>query len=366
MSTINTLKIFMLSAAGAAMLASCSLFQQNGGTSQEGRVVTLADGRKVVVASQPGAGQEPAGPKVIKKKSEKSYAKPKNSDKKKNKKKKDKNNAQVAVSDREKVALDGSAAAATAAKAETVKQDKAQADVAAVQADFTPAGEWTIYSVRNEKVTGEERPYITLDLASGRFYGNNGCNYINGDLQFGDNRALKFDNMISTMKMCQDDSFQYVINLALNDVVAYDVCQEKPITFLDLKDKSGRVVMVLRRHNMDFLNGAWKVTELHGTPLVQDDDATMTFDTDGLKIHGTTGCNIFNGSLFIDPDKKESLQIIGLATTRMMCAPDSRETEFLLALESVETARKVGADEIVLSDVDGKPLFTLHKMEQRD
>ena len=140
MSTINTLKIFMLSAAGAAMLASCSLFQQNGGTSQEGRVVTLADGRKVVVASQPGAGQEPAGPKVIKKKSEKSYAKPKNSDKKKNKKKKDKNNAQVAVSDREKVALDGSAAAATAAKAETVKQDKAQADVAAVQADFTPAG----------------------------------------------------------------------------------------------------------------------------------------------------------------------------------------------------------------------------------
>ena len=50
----------------------------------------------------------------------------------------------------------------------------------------------------------------------------------------------------------------------------------------------------------------------------------------------------------------------------MMCAPDSRETEFLLALESVETARKVGADEIVLSDVDGKPLFTLHKMELRD
>ena len=49
----------------------------------------------------------------------------------------------------------------------------------------------------------------------------------------------------------------------------------------------------------------------------------------------------------------------------MACAPDSRETEFLLALESVETARLISPDTIGLFDVDGKQLFTMTKMDLR-
>lgn len=231
--------------------------------------------------------------------------------------------------------------------------------------NFTINGEWTIYSVRGNVVTGEERPYITFDLEAKRFYGNNGCNYVNGDLEVGKDGALHLGNMISTMKMCSDAEFEYLINLALDAVTAYSARVEGPITFLDLLDgKSTQPVLVLRRHNMDFLNGAWKVDTLNGTPLVTPDGdaASITINVADLQLHGTTGCNRLNGRIFIDPDKQRSLQFIDIATTRMMCPPDSRETEFLLALESVESARMTSSDTVVLTSPEGDELFTLTRI----
>ena len=233
-------------------------------------------------------------------------------------------------------------------------------------ADFTINGEWTIYSVRGNVITGEERPYVNFDLAAKRFYGSNGCNYINGDLSTGDKDAIRMDNMITTMKMCQDAPFEYLINLAVSDVRGYSARQEGPLTFLDLKGADGRTVLVLRRHNMDFLNGAWKIIELNGTPLTPvagEDPATMTINIPDLKIHGTTGCNIFNGELFIDPDKVDSMQFMNIVTTRMGCPPGSHETEFLLGLEGVETAKSTGKDTIAMYSTDGKEIFKMVRIE---
>ncbi len=235
--------------------------------------------------------------------------------------------------------------------------------------EFTINGEWTIYSVRGNVVTGEERPYITFDLAAKRFYGSNGCNYINGDLVEGADHTLRLDNMITTFKMCQDTQFEYLINLAVSDVTSYSARIEGPITFLDLLDgKSTRPVLVLRRHNMDFLNGAWKVETLNGSPLetADGDSASLTINITDLQLHGTTGCNLLNGQIFIDPDKKHSLQFVDIATTRMMCPPDSRETEFLLALESVESAIPTGPDTVELTSPEGKQLFTLTRIQLPD
>lgn len=227
--------------------------------------------------------------------------------------------------------------------------------------DFTIEGEWTIYSVRDNVVTGEERPYITFDLPARRFYGSNGCNIINGDLSCEAKGKLRLDNIIATMRMCQDAPYEYLINLAVSDVRSYSARQEGPITFLDLKAQDGRTILVLRRHNMDFLNGAWKITALNGTPMTGE-EASMTINIPDLKIHGNTGCNIFNGELFIDPDKVNSMQFLNIATTRMMCSPESRETEFLLGLESVETARKTGNDTIAMYDTEGKEIFTMTRI----
>lgn len=352
------LKLATLSGLCAIALAGCGSLQKSGVSGSEGRIVTLADGRQVVVSGQKDTTQS------ADKKKDKTLTPPtgNKSANKKAKKKKD----QQPTPDREAVGTtvicnDENHAHTSAGETSTTGQL-----TAATIDDFTLNGEWTIHSVRGNAVTGEERPYVTFDLPAKRFYGNNGCNYINGDLTVGPNQEVKFSGMISTMKMCQDDQYQYLINLALDDVTSYSARRDKHEIMLDLKDSTGRTILVLRRHNMDFLNGAWKVTELNGTPLVQEDEATMTFDTTDLKIHGTTGCNIFNGELFIDPDKTTSLQILKLATTRMACPPDSRETEFLLALESVETAKASGHNEVVLYDTEGKPVFKLTKMELRE
>lgn len=233
----------------------------------------------------------------------------------------------------------------------------------ALPAGFTINGEWTIYSVRGNIVKGEERPYVDFDLAAKRFYGSNGCNIINGDINAGANKALKLENIISTMKMCHDDEYSYLINLALSDVTSYSARQEGSITFLDLQNAQGQTILVLRRHNMDFLNGAWRVDTLNGTPLKEDQEATLVVNIPDKLVHGTTGCNIYNGHLFIDPDKRRSMQFADLATTRMMCAPNSRETEFLLALEAVETGKLTGKDTAVLYDQQGKELFTLTRIQ---
>lgn len=364
MNKIGLIKSMALSILGVSVLAGCGAFNKSGVSGSEGRIVTLADGRKVVVNGQKQAdGSVSGGETPASGKNEKALTPPKSAAKdkgskpagKNNRKNNDKKPQDVSVSDRESVEGD-------AVSESSVTVDNVSAKEIA-DSNFTLNGEWTIYSVRGNLVSGEERPYVTFDLPAKRFYGNNGCNYINGDLAQTGDRGVKFENMISTLKMCQNDQYQYLINLALNDVVSFVVRQDKRITLLDMKDSAGRVILVLRRHNMDFLNGAWKIEDLNGSPLVQDDEATMTFDTSDLKIHGTTGCNIFNGELFIDPDKVDSLQILKLVTTRMACPPDSRETEFLLALESVETARRISPTETMLYSAEGNPLFKLVKME---
>ena len=112
--------------------------------------------------------------------------------------------------------------------------------------------------------------------------------------------------------------------MALGEVKSYAARQQGAVTYLDLKSAGGRVVMVLRRHNMDFLNGAWRITMLNGTPM--EEGGSITIDVTDLKIHGNTGCNIFNGTLFIDPDKVDSAQFADLITTRMSCPDKVRET----------------------------------------
>ena len=89
----------------------------------------------------------------------------------------------------------------------------------------------------------------------------------------------------------------------------------------------------------------------------------MTINIPDMKIHGTTGCNIFNGALFIDPDKTDSMQFIDIVTTRMACPPGAHETEVLLALEGVETAKCVDNNTIEMFDVDGKELFKMTRIE---
>ncbi len=225
------------------------------------------------------------------------------------------------------------------------------------------AGEWTIFSVGGHKVTGEERPYVNFSMEDNKIYGSNGCNIINAGLIVNGNN-IKFDKIISTMMACPDAPYEQAINLALENTRSYSISKKGHEFYLELKNASKQTVMVLRKHNMDFLNGTWKIEEIDGQKY-DIPDMQMVFDVQELKLHGNTGCNLVNGSLLIDPDKSNSIQFNNLASTRMMCDPASMaaETACLVALESVEFAKKGRHNTVQLIDKDNKVVMVIRKVE---
>lgn len=247
----------------------------------------------------------------------------------------------------------------TSDKQTTIAQHQSSKKHQMTLSDQILDGEWTIAEVNGQKVTGEERPYITFSTSEGRIYGSNGCNIINGDYRVeDDSNALLFGNVLTTQKACADAPFEYEINQALAKVEAYSVEKKGNEYYLSLLN-GNHSVMVLRKHNMDFLNGAWQVKNVKGKK-VGNENVQLVIDIPELKLHGNTGCNILNGTLCIDPDKTYSIQFQQIGTTRMMCDEDSRkvETALLVALEEVESAQKDG-NKIKMFDKDGNKILEL-------
>lgn len=227
-------------------------------------------------------------------------------------------------------------------------------------------GEWTIYKVGGKSLTGDERPYLTFDASNSRFYGSNGCNTINGDYSLG-GAVLSFSNVISTMRACEDAPFEYAINQAVDKVRAYSVERKGHEYYMSLIGGDGKTLMVLRKHNMDFLNGAWQVTRLNGeaVELEADESMQLVIDIPEMKLHGNTGCNILNGNLLVDPDKTNAIQFHDVTTTRMACRDPKRETAFLLALEAVDAAAAKGDGVVELFDDNGKSLMVLSRIDNK-
>lgn len=246
----------------------------------------------------------------------------------------------------------------TVTAAEVVKTPTAE------QVVFIP-GEWSIFTVDNRQLSGDERPYITFDTATSRFYGTNGCNTINGDYTVSGNH-LTLSNIISTQRYCPDAEYELQINNALNNVTSFTITNIGNESYMSLLNNSGKTLMVIRKHNMDYINGLWQIYDINGKVIDQTahPDLQVTFDVPELRIHGNTGCNVFNGNMIIDPDKTDAMQFVNMATTLRACPNQALETELLLALESVDRARPYGADTLELMDQNGKPIITLHRIKR--
>lgn len=226
-------------------------------------------------------------------------------------------------------------------------------------------GEWTIAEVGGKKVTGEERPYINFSTSENRIYGSNGCNIINGGFQVEPGNLLSFGEIISTMKACADAPFETAINQGLSKVYSYAVEKRGHEYYLNLYDAGHHKLMVLRKHNMDYLNGAWRVEAVNNKDINRD-DVELVIDIPELKLHGNSGCNILNGALWIDPDKTNSIQFQQIATTRMMCDEASMDIErsLLVALEEVESAKKK-SNKVFMYDKDGHEVIELEKIPDK-
>ena len=230
-------------------------------------------------------------------------------------------------------------------------------------------GEWTIADVGGTAVTGDDRPYIIFDTTSVnpfqlKVYANNGCNTLNGDLAVTPGGDMqKASEFLSTMKFCPDAPYEIGINMAFETVRKFSIDKIGQDYLLYMKDATGKTTLTLRKSDISFLNGAWTITKIEGQQVPDSAGVKMVIDIPEMRVHGNTGCNILNGSLFIDPDKQNSIQFVNLATTRMMCPDAELEQKFLVALEQVETVVP-GSDatQAILKDGQGQEMLLLKRL----
>ena len=225
-------------------------------------------------------------------------------------------------------------------------------------------GSWAVTSINGEKVVvnGENHPKFTFEAIPDAktailVIAFNGCNYLNGSWEVNGNKLKPNGNFISTLKACPDAPYEFALNEALNIVASYNVIDDNSIS---LNSDSGRTLMTLRKRNLSFLNGAWQVTTIHGTPVPASTAIKIVIDVDECKIHGNAGCNILNGSVVVNLDKGDGIEFKDLATTRMMCPDIATEQSFLLALEQVATCVEgASSDQATMKGAEGQPLLTL-------
>lgn len=229
------------------------------------------------------------------------------------------------------------------------------------------AGEWMIVSVGGKTLkTVDDMPYINFEKQTGRFYASNGCNIINGSYTIRKDNTIVFGKAISTMKMCYDVQFESEITSILSKEVplTFKIDKIGHESYLRLFNPKGSELLSARKHNMDFLNGNWLITSVNGK-TVNDEEANVFIDINELKLHGNTGCNFFNGTIYINPDKSNAIDFSKMALTRMACPKMEQEAAILLALEETTTAIQGNSDQVILLNQDGKELMTLKKAEPR-
>lgn len=229
-------------------------------------------------------------------------------------------------------------------------------------------GRWLIAGVEDKQVVAEDdAPYIDFENGTGRFYASDGCNIVNGNYLLRTDGRLVFSNVLSTMKYCAGNEYDVLISKYINDgsQLYVDTQRIGQDTYLYLRDSADKVVMTLRRHNMEFLNGNWTVSSIGGT-RIDDPECNIFFDIAEGKVHGNTGCNYFNGDIYIDPNRSNALDLSNMGSTRMACPNGDREQRMLVALESTASAiAGTNSETVLLLNSAGQEVMTLRRAPVR-
>lgn len=223
-------------------------------------------------------------------------------------------------------------------------------------------GDWAIESVYGKKSVGESAPYLKFVPAEKKIYGNNGCNVINARYLCNPaDSTMSFSDLASTMMLCHKAGLtDYEINTALGSVKYYTWKIKDSDYYITFYNESHEAVMTLMHQNFDFLNGTWMVKRI-GTEAVNVPDMKFVIDIDEEKIHGNTGCNVFNGSIEIDMDAANSISFSRIAMTRMACPDMNYETALVVALEEVTSAHPISANEAALFNGAGQEVIRLQR-----
>ncbi len=228
-------------------------------------------------------------------------------------------------------------------------------------------GEWYIIQVGDIEIDRDENmPYIYFTPATGQFYANNGCNTLNGSYTLTKRDVATFANVLTTMQYCPDVEFDSSINAVLSDGfrTKLSISESEGETLLNFIDGRGNVIMQLRRGKLNFLNGHWAIDSVEGIDTLTA-EADIFIDLNELKFHGNTGCNYFNGTIYLDHRIANAVDLSDIASTRMACPNSQQETAIFVALEQVDTAKNNGDSTVSLLDSDGNVLITLRSIPMK-
>ncbi len=235
-------------------------------------------------------------------------------------------------------------------------------------------GEWIAYKVGDMMVTGGERPYVIFDGDNTqsnknfvKVYANDGCNIINGAyIITPGGKMQRASEFISTLRMCPDAPYEMGMTLALNNVEKFELDKVGNDYLLNMKGANDSTLMILRKYDLNFINGAWAVTSVNGQKMPETSEMQLVIDTPEQKIHGNVGCNTMNGSVVIDPDRQNSIGFKNMITTRMTCPDIQLEQQLLQALDKVTTAFPAdNMSKAELKDEAGNVIITLTRLNLR-
>lgn len=235
-------------------------------------------------------------------------------------------------------------------------------------ADVSLDGHWFMRTVGTMKLGGfdDEWPFLEFVPTEGRFYGNNGCNIINGSYHVGPKQTLELSEVATSMRLCAADSLEYPVARALDAVRSFSVTTAKDgSTILSLHDDKNLTVMTLRKSDIDFLNGPWQVDVIKGEK-VENPDCRLIFDVAEGTVSGDTGCNMLNGQLVREASVSGSLGFTHLRTTRRMCPDISTEQALLIALEEVTMAKHSSGKSVDLLNSSGEVIIHLTPLKKSD
>ena len=171
-------------------------------------------------------------------------------------------------------------------------------------------GEWNIIEVNGSAIVpaeNQELPFIGFDTATGKVYGNSGCNRLG-----------------STRMACPDMTTEQNVLNALGQVKSYKKLGKHNMA---LCNASNRPVVVLQKKASDVklsaLNGEWKIEEVNGEaiPSGMEKQPFINFDVKKKSIHGNAGCNLINGGFETDKENPRSISFPNVISTMMAC-PD--------------------------------------------
>lgn len=145
-------------------------------------------------------------------------------------------------------------------------------------------GEWIVIAVNGQNVTGDNRPYLGFEAVPtnpflAKFYGSNGCNIINGEVAVNPKGSMKkASDYISTMKYCPDAEYELGFTMVMDNIAGYKIEKIGEEYLLYLNAENAKQNMVLRRSDIGFVNGAWRIARVGDVVIDEDAGAEIVID----------------------------------------------------------------------------------------